>query len=247
MRVLYCRKCGSRIPDDSVFCMCCGTKVEFINNHSTNNKADISSEPFGKEEQIEQRLRVEVKKHLDGQPHVPSDQTSSIKIDPVKRVKRKRIITAIIVASIATALIATGLTVYIKNEMFNHQLRNMATESMSDNYKNVYADVISIEPVYGITERKTTRTGAPIGDESLKEIVCRCKTVEDTYIWAVFFVSEYPGGAYGKSLEELTTITYPKDKPERLRGNITTPKKINSELGSTLDVSYILDVGTLYY
>lgn len=25
---MYCRKCGTKIPDDSIFCLKCGTKTE---------------------------------------------------------------------------------------------------------------------------------------------------------------------------------------------------------------------------
>lgn len=30
---MFCRKCGYEIPDDSIFCLRCGTKVEVVDNH----------------------------------------------------------------------------------------------------------------------------------------------------------------------------------------------------------------------
>lgn len=35
---MFCRKCGNEIPDDSVFCLKCGTKVEIVEN---KNQEDI--------------------------------------------------------------------------------------------------------------------------------------------------------------------------------------------------------------
>lgn len=40
---MYCYKCGSNIPDDSVFCMKCGIKIPVINDEELHLKSETSS------------------------------------------------------------------------------------------------------------------------------------------------------------------------------------------------------------
>lgn len=41
---MFCRKCGNEIPDDSVFCLKCGTKVEKVDS---KEKIDINQSSDG--------------------------------------------------------------------------------------------------------------------------------------------------------------------------------------------------------
>ncbi|MBQ7320919.1 MAG: hypothetical protein IJW99_02365 [Clostridia bacterium] len=81
---------------------------------------------------------------------------------------------------------------------------------MSEDYTNVYADVVSMEPEYFVY------TSYNNGPYSISEIVCKCVTVEGKTIWAVVFMWEYPGGS---SIEENNKPRYySKENPKRIFG-----------------------------
>lgn len=45
---MFCRKCGNEIPDDSVFCLKCGTKIEMVDSKENVDTDQISDEPSEK-------------------------------------------------------------------------------------------------------------------------------------------------------------------------------------------------------
>lgn len=155
--------------------------------------------------------------------------------------KRKNILKAIVAIVLA---ILVGLFIYheIQDEEYHSQVRNMATDEMGERFKNVYADVVSIDPYYFIYEYKTSSSGVRKTPDQLMYVICKCKTVEGKYIWARFYHSDYPGANYDTKEEEFQKKTYSKSSPLHLSGTTFTAKSTMSELGKKLGDVYVLHV-----
>ena len=151
--------------------------------------------------------------------------------------KRKKIITAAIVI-IVVAIIAVLIVQSARESAFNGQLRNFATETMDDDYTNVYADVVSMEPEYFVT----TKSGSSY--LGITEIICRCKTVEGKTIWVTINTWDYPGGSsYDEDKNEAQY--YSKTNPVRLTGTVTTAEKVVDRLENSIGNVFVLDVREL--
>lgn len=167
-------------------------------------------------------------------PAVEQRETKSkSKKDLVKGIAIFAIIAIVSIVSICLAVSN------IRTEEFNSELRNFATEPMKDEYTNVYADVVSMEPEYFVYEYKTSN-GIKIGDEDLWGIVCSCETVEGETIWVVFDVIEYPGGSYTE--ENNNPQYYSYDNPLRIRGSVDRAGEVTDELADAIGNIFILDV-----
>lgn len=151
--------------------------------------------------------------------------------------KRKKIITAVIVV-IVVAIIAVLIVQSARESAINSQLRNFATETMNDDYTNVYADVVSMEPEYFVT----TKSGSSY--LGITEIICRCKTVEGKTIWVTINTWDYPGGSsYDEDKNEAQY--YSKTNPVRLTGTVTTAEKVVDRLENSIGNVFVLDVREL--
>lgn len=106
-----------------------------------------------------------------------------------KRKKKIKIIAELLIA----ILIAIFIAIEVQKSQNNDQLRNFATESMSEDYTNVYVDVVSIEPAYFVYRYRQTGYGTRIGSGDMWDVVCKCKTVEGKTIWISVFYQYYPG------------------------------------------------------
>lgn len=155
--------------------------------------------------------------------------------------KRKNIVKAIVAIVL---VILVGLFIYheIQDEAYHSQVRNMATDEMGERFKNMYADVVSIDPYYFIYEYKTSSSGVRKSPDQLMYVVCKCKTVEGKYIWARFYHSDYPGADYDTKEEEFQKKTYSKSSPLHLTGTTFTAKSTMSELGKKLGDVFVLHV-----
>lgn len=151
--------------------------------------------------------------------------------------KRKKII-KIIVISVIAALITIGIISVAIDSANNSELRNFATETMKDEYNNVYADVVSIEPEYFVYTSKGTIY------REITEVVCKCKTVEGKTIWVVFFSWKYPGGS-AKDEDAYETLTYSKSRPARVTGYVTTSGSVIKQLESSIGNVFVLRVESM--
>lgn len=155
-----------------------------------------------------------------------------------KRKKRIKVIVGIIIAILITVFIV----IEVKKSQNNGKLRNFATESMSEDYTNVYADVVSIEPKYFVYQHKENRHGTQIGASQIWDVICKCKTVEGKTIWVSIFYQYYPGGNYSLNESGYETITYSSSNPKRITGAVDTAREVVSELETKIGNIYVLDV-----
>lgn len=148
--------------------------------------------------------------------------------------KRKKII-KIIIISVVVALILIGIISSAIDSAHNSELRNFATETMNDDYTNVYADIVSMEPEYFVY---TSYNSSPY---DISEVICKCKTVEGKTIWVAVDIWEYPGGS-STSEERNEAQYYSKSNPKRIVGSVTTAGKVMDELEDRIGDILVLDV-----
>ena len=235
---LFCRKCGAKLLEDSMFCDKCGTKVitkfeqptvskETITPSTNQNKSIpsvVNSQQSAEAEYLRQeQIRQERNSALA--KRVVATQTAE---------KKKRVIKIIIISIIVVA-IAIGIICAAIDSAHNSELRNFATETMKDEYNNVYADVVSIEPEYFVY----TSNGSTYRE--ITEVVCRCKTVEGKTIWVVFFSWKYPGGSANNE-DAYETLTYSKSNPARISGYVTTSGSVIKQLENSIGDVFVLRV-----
>ena len=138
------------------------------------------------------------------------------------------------VICVAVALITIGI-IYAFYSAHNSELRNFVTETMSEDYTNVYADIVSMEPEYFIY---TSYNNTP---HDISKVICECNTVEGKTIWVVVDIWKYPGGS-STSEEQNEAQYYSKSDPKRIVGKVTTSEKVMDELESRIGDIFVLDV-----
>ena len=163
----------------------------------------------------------------------PTKSQPRLKIDADKRNKIIKISIIVAIAIVILVLIISSAV----NSARNAELRNFATETMNEDYTNVYADVISIEPAYFVY---ISYSGSSYG---ISEVVCSCKTVEGKFIWVTIDRGDYPGG--GLDEDDFESKYYHKSTPMRLTGRVTTPGDVVEELANSIGYVFVLEVKEL--
>lgn len=194
-----------------------------------------------KQRRIEQKRQVEIERQRIAQIQNERDIAIQKRIAAMEAADLKKKKIKVIIICIIVALMAIGIVGGIIDNVGDNKLRNFATQKMSDDYSNVYADVISMVPEYYVY---TTNDYSL--ERRITDVVCRCTTVEGKTIWASISISDYPGGnAYNEdSLEEQY---YSYAMPLRLSGSVTTAKKVQDRLANILGNIYVLDVDDLKF
>ena len=242
--------CGKINANTENVCANCGCTKQIIfdaldenllaERHSAyiENKR-IEEEKLKQEQERKRRIEQQRQEELERQRLAEIQNERNLAI--LKRVaateaanKKKRTI-KIIVISIVVVAIIIGIICAAVDSAHNSELRNFATETMKDEYNNVYAEVVSIEPEYfvyssnGSTYREIT------------EVVCKCKSVEGKTIWVVFFSWKYPGGS-ARNEDAYETLTYSKSNPARISGYVTTSGSVIKQLENSIGDVFVLRV-----
>ena len=249
--------CGSINTDAEAYCNHCKQNQKELFELTNTNLLQERLSAYELEKEAQAKIEAEEKRMMDlaqqeEQARIRAENEIRIRNErnlavlkrkeaaqiAEKRRKKIKIIVGVVIAILITVYIVTD----VKKSNYNRQLRNFATESMSEDYTNVYADVVSIEPVYFVYEYKS-RYGVKTGSGNLWDVVCRCKTVEGKTIWISVFYQYYPGGNCSKNEEDYKTITYSTSNPKRITGYVDTARQVVYELESQIGNIYVLNVG----
>lgn len=210
-----CPQCDSIAPNDNQFCPECGTKISASLSKPTQSESlerqRIAEMEKEKEQAIQKRAAAAAAAH-----------------------KRKCLIIFVIICSLVV-LAMVGMVRSAKNNLNNRKLRNFATESMTADYTNVYADIVSMEPKYFIyTKSNYMYLG-------ITEIVCKCKTVEGKTIWICVDLLEYPGGS-AHDEDSFVAQYYSTTNPKRIVGSVISSGKVEESLENKIGDIFLLDV-----
>lgn len=160
-------------------------------------------------------------------------------VTPAKeKKKKKKKIKLIILLTILAFLLALSVK-YAFDSAHDDDLRNFATEEMSDDYTNVYADVVSMEPEYYVYTSFDNNISRHISN-----VICKCQTVEGITIWVSIDIEKYPNGS--STFEQKNhPYYYSESDPLRLVGKVTTAKNVIDTLESKIGDVFVLDVKSL--
>lgn len=203
------------IPQN-VFCWKCGAKL--LDNGDFCVKCGANATTF--DEGVNRTVRT-----IKSKPY--------LKLDANKTKKILRISILLAVAAVVISLICC----YAVDNAQNAELRNFAAETMREDYSNVYADVVSIEPEYFVY---TSYSGSSY---KISEVVCKCKTVEGKFIWVTIESVDYPGGGWNE--HDFRSKTYDQLNPMRLSGRVTKSGDVIEDLADSIGEVYVLEVKDL--
>ena len=117
---------------------------------------------------------------------------------------------------------------------------NMGTEEIASQKKNVYADVIRMNPVYIIYDQDSKSS------YDIRRIVFKCDTVEGKTIWASVSLTDYLELFKHDYLEKgFVEHTFDTDNPLRLVGNARKAKDEARNLKEEIGNIYLLHVDEL--
>ncbi|MBP1587019.1 MAG: hypothetical protein ILO53_01280 [Clostridia bacterium] len=154
--------------------------------------------------------------------------------------KRKRAIAVIVVAGIIIAFLVL-IGVIIGKTLYDSEPRNFATEKMNEDYSNVYADLISIDPIYITSSTITTKHSTFF---SGGDIICKCITVEGKTIWVAFNSYQYPRGD-DKTEDGYQPLTYSESSPLRVIGRPRKSGKVSDKLPQSIGNVLVLEISSV--
>ena len=216
-----CSKCNAELLEENTFCGKCGnrikspievspTRVAVGNPLEVYSECDMAETIY--EQQAEDRDFCQTKIQQD----LNEALLKRMIISNAAKKKKKRIKILVIVVMI-TAVLVFAANAIVDNAN-NSKLRNFATDVMDEDYTNVYADIVSIEPEYFVY------TSFDNGPETISSVICKCVTIEGRIIWAEVATNEYPSGSY--LLGKYEPYYYDQANPKRIVGRASQSGKI---------------------
>lgn len=162
------------------------------------------------------------------------------------KIKKRVTLITLIISIIAFILLIVLVADIGKKIAYNKQERNIAIGEMSEDFTNVYADVLSFEVEYTITASKF-KNDIQIGSSRTESVICKCITVEGVEFWL-----RLPTYAYSGTIEyrgENPTSDYDNQyfsEPIRIRGYMTTFDNIADDVPSYYKDTLILSCDGSY-
>ena len=239
MALINCPECNKEISDQASHCPQCGYPMTKNKRFKMDNVERPSALLKDLGDKVGKAIEVQ-KEKLDSklQNNRTRAEIEKKEASTQKRMKTvKRLLISVVVLAI---VIWFGMT--LKDDMYRGELRNIDTDYIEEGFTNVYADVVSIEPVHFVYEYKATNSGMTYGNGTFKEIVCKCETVEGNIIWASFFYHYYPDNNYSTNEGDYTTHTYSKEAPYRISGHMKDAGRIADNLEMAIGDVLVLDV-----
>jgi len=252
---LTCPQCKASLSNDSEFCHKCGTKLSnFITQDSLQPKdkvhnlahkesrkknrraGDIWEEYIWEEPVQDENYGTILATQTQGDLKLALQQRVSVK----EAADKKKAIAQTVVVLVIVVAIVVCIILSVQKSAYNGELRNFATEEMRDEYTNVYADLISMEPEYFVY---TTYNNVKISEE-ITDIICKCTTIEGKTVWVVFKTWEYPGGS-SRSEAKNKAYYYSKTEPLRVLGQVRPARQVVDKLENTIGSVYVLDVNEI--
>lgn len=222
-----CSSCNASIPPDSEFCPYCGAERPF----AVNKTNPLGSTGKGSSLEVSD-LDAEVEKTV-------AIMNRMVALEDEKKYKKKKRIISVfgVIAVIAILIIVSSISSSI-----NGKSRNFATETMHRGYNNVYADVVSIKPVYFVYHSNKADTIT-----LLSSVICKCTTVEGETIWVAITDDDFPGGISnihykGNGYEPLL---YSEEHPKHIVGRVRPAGDIEDDLEDEIGDIFVLYAKTI--
>ena len=239
MALISCPECSREISDKAAYCPQCGYPISKYKREK-NDKVetllrDIGSKASKSVEATKEKLDAKISNNRSRETVENKETLAKKRVQTVKVVKR-----VLISAVVLAVVIWFGMI--LKDDLYRGEARNIDTDYIEEGFTNVYADVISIEPVHFVYEYKATNSGMTYGDGKFQEVVCRCVTVEGKVFWASFFYHYYPDNNYSTKEGDYTTHTYSKESPYRISGHMKAADRIADNLDNAIGDVLVLDV-----
>ena len=126
----------------------------------------------------------------------------------------------ILIKIIFTIIVSIFIILLLKDSVYKSKLRNIDTDYIEKGFTNVYADLLSIEPITSIYKYNTKYSDPFYGEGTFEGVICKCKTVEGNVIWASFSRFNYPGINYSSREKDFTYQVFTQDNPCRIKGTM---------------------------
>ena len=116
-----------------------------------------------------------------------------------------------------------------ERQAYLQQPRNVDTDELEEGFKNVSADIVSIEPWISLSDRQFSFM--------ISDVIFKCRTVQGK----TFYAYIHAGGATEAYIREhYPARQYPSSLPHRIQGSLVSAKSLSSSLAISLGPNTLL-------